>query len=263
MTQNESSHSELCGSTLSVHQFLLWYRASSALTSRLSADSAGHLQWGEALPARLHAGLWQTAAVLRGVRRRPGGGLRGRLGHAHAGRTRRRQPGPESDVRLDLGVYPEEARRPALLMRTQSLLQHNSTSGLTTWTVTICSLSLIYSLSPVRVTWTSRTDLLDCADVNWTIVNCLLMKWAVWVCRRSFSKRTLMSIMTCVFTDQWGLNDVIVSVDFWRRTLFDEFYFNTRLSQTLHADLDMNTQQDHDQSVVIIFTAWVKRFVRY
>lgn len=74
------------------------------------ADAAGHLWWGEALPARLHPGRRQTPEVLRGVRRRPGGGLRRRLRHAHAGPTRRGQPGSEGVAQLDLGMHPEEAR---------------------------------------------------------------------------------------------------------------------------------------------------------
>lgn len=80
-----------------------------------SADAAGHLHRGQALPALLRAGLRQAAALLCGVRRRPGCGLRRRHGHAHAGRARGEQPGPAGVARLDLAVYPQEASRSALL----------------------------------------------------------------------------------------------------------------------------------------------------
>ncbi|KAF6739490.1 DNA ligase 3 [Oryzias melastigma] len=51
---------------------------------------------------------------------RPGGGLRGRLRHAHAGPARRGQPGSEGVAQLDLGMHPEEARGAALLRQTST-----------------------------------------------------------------------------------------------------------------------------------------------
>lgn len=97
--------------TLSWLIFYTWTKSSFWVP----ADAAGHLQRGQALPARFRAGLWQTAEVLCGVWRRPRSRLRRRVSHAHASWTRRGRPRPESVPGLDLGVYPEEACHTALL----------------------------------------------------------------------------------------------------------------------------------------------------
>lgn len=80
-----------------------------------SADAAGHLHRGQALPALVLAGLRQAAALLCGVRWRPGSGLWRRHGHAHGGRARGEQPSPAGVTWLDLAVHPQEASRSALL----------------------------------------------------------------------------------------------------------------------------------------------------
>lgn len=80
-----------------------------------SADAAGHLHRSQALPAVLRAGLRQAAALLCGVWRGPGSGLRRQHGHTHAGRARGEQPGPAGVAWLDLAVHPQEASCSALL----------------------------------------------------------------------------------------------------------------------------------------------------
>lgn len=96
----------------------------STAGSKQWQDTAGHLQRGEAFPARLSAGLWQTEAVLCGVWRRPCTGLWRRLSHTYPGWTWRGQPGQESLNQLDLGMYSQEARRPSLLRIKKHIFIH-------------------------------------------------------------------------------------------------------------------------------------------
>lgn len=125
-------------------------------------DTVGHLQRGEALHAPLAAGLRQTEALLCGVRRRPGAGLRHLLCHTHSGWPWRGQPGPESHAQLDLGMYPQEACRTSLLITKTQVFRSvllNSKSVQTRWmfmgitltpdtvsmaSFTYCSLSVIF-----------------------------------------------------------------------------------------------------------------------
>lgn len=83
----------------------------------LTSDAAGHLQWRQALPAAVRPGRGQAEALLRGVRRRAGAGVRRRGGHAHHGRARGGQRGSEGDAQLDLGMHPQEAPGSSLLSR--------------------------------------------------------------------------------------------------------------------------------------------------
>lgn len=100
-----------------------------------AVDAAGHLQWGEAFPAGLCTGLWQTEALLCGVRRRPRSGLWHRLSHTYAGWTWRGRPSPESLTQLDLGVYPQEACRTSLLtIKRQTHFIHCAN-----WSVNYCT----------------------------------------------------------------------------------------------------------------------------
>lgn len=81
------------------------------------ADSAEHLHRSKAVPPGFGTRVPQAAALLCCVRRRPRSRLRRCLRDTHASRTRGEQPGPESQLQLDLAVHQEKTSGSRLLKR--------------------------------------------------------------------------------------------------------------------------------------------------